>query len=98
MANGEIKRAGRAGVVVEFRHKDTEELLFEAPMQTPPEVDSLLTFALDDDDPVTYKVEEIRRVFRNKTITVHDEHGNPIRTVVPEFCRHEPIAYLSVVP
>ena len=86
--------AGRAGVVVEFLLEGTEEEIGKVPMHSVPHADEMVTFALDDETPVTYKVESVRYDCRTRTIVVKDGQGNPVESVTP-LCCHTPVVIVS---
>ena len=88
--------AGRAGVVVEVRLQGTDELIGEVPMQSVPCEDQTMTFALDDEVPAAYKIEDVRYDCRTRTITVLDGNGNPVESVTP-LCSHTPVLLVSAV-
>jgi hypothetical protein len=94
MPDGEIKRAGRAGVVVEFRDYITMDLLWEAPMLYLPVKDDIVTYALDDEEPVEYEVMSVKFRFRKHTHIGYDLDENPIETI-DELCIHEPTVFVK---
>ena len=74
----------------------TDELIGEVPMHSVPDADETMTFALDDETPVAYKVEAVRYDCRTRTITVLDGQGNPVESVTP-LCTHTPVVLVSAV-
>lgn len=77
------------GVMVEFRDEDTDELLWTAPMNSVPQEDDAVSYAVIGGSPTEYKVEGVTYQFRAASPLVGEN--------AVAHCQHTPVCTVSVV-
>jgi hypothetical protein len=76
------------GVMVEFRHADTDEVLWIAPMHHYPATDTLVGWAKTDGPPIWYEVQSVRIMYWEP----HTSPGGPGPLTL--HCQGYPIVYV----